>query len=68
MGADSPNLWLEALAFASGFAGVMLSPVHLCFVLTREYFSADTAIVYHRLIAPSLIVLAAVVVPYLIYH
>ncbi len=68
MGADSPNLWLEALAFAGGFAGVMLSPVHLCFVLTREYFSADTAIVYHRLVAPSLVVLAAVVVPYLIYR
>lgn len=68
MGAGQPNLWLEALAFASGFAGVMLSPVHLCFVLTREYFGADTAVVYHRLVAPSALVLAAVLVPYLIYH
>lgn len=68
MGADNPSLWLEALAFASGFAGVMISPVHLCFVLTREYFGADTAIVYHRLVLPSLLVLAAAVVPYLIYR
>ncbi len=69
MGADGhPDLWLEALAFAGGFAGVMLSPVHLCFVLTREYFSADTAIVYRRLLAPSLIVLAAAMIPYLLYH
>ncbi len=69
MGADGqPNLWLEALAFAGGFAGVMLSPVHLCFVLTREYFAADTAVVYRRLLAPSLFVLAAVLFPYLFYH
>jgi len=68
MGGASPSIWLEALAFASGFAGVMLSPVHLCFVLTREYFGADTAVVYHRLAIPSLLVLAAAVVPYLIYR
>lgn len=68
MGTPHPSLWLESLAFASGFAGVMLSPVHLCFVLTREFFGADTAQVYHRLVAPSLLVLAAAVVPWLIYH
>lgn len=68
MGSGQPNLWLEALAFASGFAGVMLSPVHLCLVLTREYFEADTALVYHRLMVPSIVVLAAVLVPYLIYR
>ncbi len=68
MGESQPSLWLESLAFASGFAGVMLSPVHLCFVLTREYFAADTAIVYHRLVAPSVLVLAAAVIPYLIYR
>ncbi|MBV5337601.1 MAG: DUF401 family protein, partial [Deltaproteobacteria bacterium] len=68
MGDVQPNLWLESLAFASGFAGVMLSPVHLCFVLTREYFAADTALVYHRLIVPSIVVLMAVVIPCLIYR
>jgi integral membrane protein (TIGR00529 family) len=34
------------LAFAAGYAGVLLSPVHLCLVLTREYFKADLAKVY----------------------
>jgi integral membrane protein (TIGR00529 family) len=29
------------LAFTMGYAGMMLSPVHLCFVLTREYFSSS---------------------------
>lgn len=29
------------LAFAGGFMGVMASPVHLCLVLTKEYFGAS---------------------------
>ncbi len=67
MGAGHPSLWLESLAFASGFAGVMLSPVHLCFVLTREFFEADTAVVYRRLLVPSILVLAAAVIPWFMY-
>lgn len=38
------------LAFASGYAGMMLSPLHLCLILTRQYFSADAASVYRYLI------------------
>lgn len=37
-------------AFASGFVGVLLSPIHLCLVLTREYFKADMWGVYKRII------------------
>ncbi|HEX5772842.1 MAG TPA: DUF401 family protein, partial [Geomobilimonas sp.] len=63
MGGATPSLGLLALAFGSGFAGVMLSPLHLCLVLTREYFNADMAKVYHRLWVPSALVLAAAVIP-----
>ena len=38
------------LAYAGAFLGVQLSPVHLCLVLTVEYFKADLAAVYRRLI------------------
>jgi integral membrane protein (TIGR00529 family) len=37
-------------AFASGFVGVLLSPVHLCLVLTREYFKADMWGIYKKII------------------
>ncbi|MEI6306723.1 MAG: DUF401 family protein, partial [Deltaproteobacteria bacterium] len=63
MGAPTPSPGLVALAFASGFAGVMLSPIHLCYVLTCEYFKADMVKVYHRLVIPSALVLAAVLIP-----
>jgi integral membrane protein (TIGR00529 family) len=63
MGGDALSPGLVALAFGSGFAGVMLSPVHLCLVLTREYFNADMMRVYHRLWTPSALVLAAALLP-----
>lgn len=67
MGGDVPSLGLLSLAFGSGFAGVMLSPVHLCLVLTGEYFEADMARVYRRLWIPQALVLAAAVVPVYIF-
>ena len=67
MGAGAPSPGLVALAFGSGFAGVMLSPVHLCYVLTCDYFRADIARVYHRLFLPSACVLAAVLIPLYLY-
>ena len=67
MGGATPSPALVALAFSSGFAGVMLSPVHLCYVLTCEYFHADIAKVYHRLFLPSALVLAAVLIPLFVW-
>ncbi len=67
MGGSSPSPGLVALAFASGFAGVMLSPIHLCYVLTCEYFHTDIARVYHKLYIPSALVLAAALIPLTVY-
>jgi uncharacterized protein len=49
------------LAFGFGYAGMMLSPVHLCLILTREYFAAPSAFFY-RLFAPCVAALLAVAV------
>jgi hypothetical protein len=43
-------------AFASGFAGVMLSPTHLCLLLTVKYFKADIAGTYRLMYVPVLLV------------
>lgn len=63
MGGDAPILGLVALAFGSGFAGVMLSPVHLCLLLTRDYFDADFGKVYRRLLLPQALVLGSAAIP-----
>jgi len=53
------------LAYAGGFLGVLFSPVHLCLVLTKDYFKADFGHVYRLLIGPALVVLAVAVVWFL---
>lgn len=37
----------------SGFTGVMISPIHICFVLTCNYFETDPARAWRRLVSPS---------------
>jgi hypothetical protein len=61
-GADGVDMGLLALATAAGFAGVMFSPVHLCLVLTRDYFGARLAPIYSMLAFPELAVLVVAVV------
>ena len=38
----------------SGFTGVMISPIHICFVLTCNYFETNLAQAWRRLVAPSI--------------
>jgi integral membrane protein (TIGR00529 family) len=40
------------LALCSGFMGVMLSPLHLCLLLSNEYFKTSALAVYRCLWAP----------------
>ena len=54
------------LAYCGGFCGVLLSPTHLCLVLTKDYFRADFAKVYQQLIPLVLFVILAGVFVYLI--
>jgi uncharacterized protein len=54
-----PEPGVVTFAFASGFAGVMLSPTHLCLTLTLQYFRADMAGTYRFLYLPVLLVFLA---------
>jgi uncharacterized protein len=55
---------LVSLAFASGFIGVLLSPVHLCLILTREFFKADISGIYRKTIPACAIVFAVAIAQY----
>jgi len=62
-GPDAVASGYGLLAYAGGFAGMMLSPVHLCLSLTRVYFRADWGGIYQRLVpAVFLLALAAGVI------
>jgi len=47
------------LILASGFAGVMLSPLHLCFLLSNEYFAVSIGSVYRYLWLPCVSLIGA---------
>jgi len=42
------KLSLMTFSFMCGFAGVLLTPVHFCLALTREYFQADWLKLYRK--------------------
>jgi integral membrane protein (TIGR00529 family) len=54
------------LAYVSGMMGMLVSPVHLCLVMSVEYFEAKLAKVYRYLLPPSFSILTIVIILYLI--
>lgn len=60
---SQPNLTYAMFAYAGGFAGVLLSPFHLCLIVTREYFKADFKKLYKLLFLPvTFVVLVALLI------
>jgi integral membrane protein (TIGR00529 family) len=55
-----------SFAFASGYLGVLFSPVHICLVLTREYFKADLWKMYKMIIPAGFILLLVAIAEYVI--
>jgi len=58
---------MAVLAYVSGVTGVMLSPFHLCLVLTNQYYNSSFKKVYKTLIPVSLTVMALAVAGVLLY-
>jgi len=57
--AGGVNMGAVALAYTGAFLGVLLSPLHLCFSLTRDYYQAEWGPNY-RMLLPSILAVAAV--------
>ena len=58
----SVNYGFIALAYVTGFAGVMLTPMYFCLILSIEYFKANLAVVWVRLFIPEVIMVACAVI------
>jgi len=50
------NLYYAMLAFTGNFVGAMISPMHLCLVVTKSYFKANMGKIYKMLIPPLIII------------
>lgn len=58
-GSENPDMVLVMFAYVSGFVGILLSPAHLCLVLTLDYFKAELRDVYKILLWPSVVIFIA---------
>ena len=54
------------LGFGFGFMGVMLSPLHVCFLVTQQYFKSDFRILYRHLWKPVVVFLVCASIYFLI--
>jgi integral membrane protein (TIGR00529 family) len=52
------------LAYSFGYMGMMLSPVHLCLVVTRDYFSTSMAPIYRHILPCVISIMAAGLLEY----
>jgi integral membrane protein (TIGR00529 family) len=48
-----------SLAYVSGYVGMMLSPVHICLLVTKDYFKASLAASYRHIYKPAAAVLVS---------
>ena len=61
MGQNHLMLPFMMLALASGFMGVLLSPLHLCLLLSNEYFETSLVPVYRHMRIPLMVLMVAAV-------
>lgn len=55
LGMQDQTLPYLVLAYFSGLTGVMVSPIHICLILTCEYFGCDLAQTWRKLLMPGAI-------------
>ncbi|ACS81251.1 DUF401 family protein [Maridesulfovibrio salexigens] len=53
---DQLPAW-AVLCMFSGFSGIMASPLHICFLLTCEYFKVDMVDAWKKVVIPSLMLM-----------
>jgi hypothetical protein len=69
MGVDGVNLTPMAtlvLAYGFGYMGMMLSPVHLCLLVTKDYFNASMMKIYRQIVPCILIILVYCITAHII--
>lgn len=54
---DQRTAWIVLCMF-SGFSGIMSSPMHICFLLTCQYFKVDLYSPWKRVALPSFVLMA----------
>ncbi len=62
------NSYALLLAYMSGMLGLLLSPVHLCLVLSAEYFKVKLISVYRYIVPLYSVIEAMAIIVYVVFH
>jgi hypothetical protein len=54
LGLEDQTVSYVILASVAGFTGVMISPIHICFILTCQFFNVEIGRTWRRLVLPCL--------------
>jgi len=54
LGLEGQTVQYIILASVAGFTGVMISPIHICFILTCQFFKVEIGATWRRLVLPCL--------------
>ena len=65
---DEPVIPFVVLAYGFGFLGMMLSPVHLCFLVTQEYFHTNALDSYKQFWKPAAFLIFWIIMVFLFYR
>ena len=57
-----------ALAYGFGYMGMMFSPVHICLLVTKDYFSSNLAGVYRRILPCGIAIILFSIITSTILH
>jgi len=57
-----------ALAYGFGYMGMMLSPVHLCLLVTRDYFESNLAGIYRQILPCVLSIAVYAIIAHTLFH
>lgn len=55
------------LAYGCGYLGVLSSPVHICLILTRDYFKASLVKIYRQILLPLLLLFGSLIILFFLY-
>jgi integral membrane protein (TIGR00529 family) len=55
-------------AYGCGYFGMIMSPVHICFIVTNEYFKTRMSGMYRLIFAPAMVVLCACLIMSAAYY
>jgi len=56
------------LAFGFGYMGIMLSPIHLCLLVTRDYFSSSLIPIYRQIFPCAAVMMGFSLIMYVVFN